>query len=154
MKERSGPTIVIFGASGDLARRKLVPALWHLAARAALPPELRVIGTGRTGFVDQAYQEHIRDAVRASVPGADPDRLDAFSRAFSFVSIPEGGSFTGLKEALTADGVCGDCIFYLAVPPALYVVIAEILAYSYLLQGKYPEHWQRADGSRAVDTKV
>ena len=41
-----------------------------------------------------------------------------------------------------------------SVPPALYVVIAEILAYSYLLQGKYPEHWQRADGSRAVDTKV
>jgi Uncharacterized homolog of the cytoplasmic domain of flagellar protein FhlB len=41
-----------------------------------------------------------------------------------------------------------------SVPPALYVVIAEILAYSYLLQGKYPEHWQRADGSRAVDTKA
>ena len=41
-----------------------------------------------------------------------------------------------------------------SVPPALYVVIAEILAYSYLLQGKYPEHWRRSDGSRAVDTKV
>ena len=38
--------------------------------------------------------------------------------------------------------------------PALYVVIAEILAYSYLLQGKFPEHWQRQDGSRAIDTKI
>ncbi|HPH03084.1 MAG TPA: glucose-6-phosphate dehydrogenase, partial [Spirochaetota bacterium] len=128
MKERSGPTIVIFGASGDLARRKLVPALWHFAGRAALPPGLRVIGTGRTGFVDQAYQEHIRDAVRATVAGVDPDALDAFSRAFSFVSIPEGGSFAGLKAALTADGGCGDCIFYLAVPPALYAGIAAGLA--------------------------
>ena len=41
-----------------------------------------------------------------------------------------------------------------SVPPALYVVIAEILAYSYLLQGKFPEHWQRQDGSRAIDTKI
>ena len=41
-----------------------------------------------------------------------------------------------------------------SVPPALHVVIAEILAYSYLLQGKFPEHWQRQDGSRAIDTKI
>lgn len=41
-----------------------------------------------------------------------------------------------------------------SIPPALYVVIAEILAYSYLLQGKYPEHWRRADGSKALDVKA
>lgn len=40
------------------------------------------------------------------------------------------------------------------VPPALYVVIAEILSYSFLLQGRYPEHWQRADGTTAVNTQV
>jgi len=40
-----------------------------------------------------------------------------------------------------------------AIPPALFVVIAEILAYSYLLQGKTPEHWQRADGSTAIDIR-
>jgi flagellar biosynthesis protein len=39
------------------------------------------------------------------------------------------------------------------IPPALFVVIAEILAYSYLLQGKTPEHWQRTDGSTAIDVK-
>jgi len=41
-----------------------------------------------------------------------------------------------------------------SIPPALYIVIAEILAYSYLLQGKYPEHWRRADGSKALDVKA
>jgi flagellar biosynthesis protein len=41
-----------------------------------------------------------------------------------------------------------------SIPPALYVVIAEILAYSYLLQGKYPEHWRRTDGSKALDVKA
>ncbi len=41
-----------------------------------------------------------------------------------------------------------------SIPPALYVVIAEILSYSYLLQGKYPEHWHRPDGSQAVDTEI
>lgn len=40
------------------------------------------------------------------------------------------------------------------IPPALYVVIAEILAYSFLLQGRYPEHWRRPDGTEAVDTQV
>jgi flagellar biosynthesis protein len=40
------------------------------------------------------------------------------------------------------------------IPPALYVVIAEILSYSYMLQGKYPEHWRRQDGSSALDTQV
>ena len=39
------------------------------------------------------------------------------------------------------------------IPPALFVVIAEILAYSYLLQGKTPEHWRRADGSTAIDIR-
>lgn len=39
------------------------------------------------------------------------------------------------------------------IPPALFVVIAEILAYSYLLQGKTPEHWRRNDGSTAVDIR-
>ena len=41
-----------------------------------------------------------------------------------------------------------------AIPPALYVAIAEILSYSYLLQGKYPDHWRRADGSTALDTQA
>ena len=40
-----------------------------------------------------------------------------------------------------------------AIPPALFVVIAEILAYSYVLQGKTPEHWRRADGSTAIDIR-
>jgi flagellar biosynthesis protein len=39
------------------------------------------------------------------------------------------------------------------IPPALFVVIAEILAYSYLLQGKTPDHWRRSDGSTAIDIK-
>lgn len=39
------------------------------------------------------------------------------------------------------------------IPPALFVIIAEILAYSYVLQGKMPEHWRRADGTTAIDVK-
>lgn len=41
-----------------------------------------------------------------------------------------------------------------SIPPALYVVIAEILSYSYMLQGKYPEHWRRPDGTKALDVKA
>ncbi len=123
-----GPTIVIFGASGDLARRKLIPALWHLSARGRLPGHFRVIGTGRTGFGQQAYREHVMDAVRAAVPDADAAQLEGFAAAFSFVRMPEGVSFHALREALSPDGQCGDCIFYLAVPPSLYSGIAAGLA--------------------------
>ncbi|MGL4206716.1 MAG: EscU/YscU/HrcU family type III secretion system export apparatus switch protein [Aeromonadaceae bacterium] len=41
-----------------------------------------------------------------------------------------------------------------SIPPALFVVIAEILSYSYLLQGKYPDQWRRPDGSQAIDTEI
>lgn len=41
-----------------------------------------------------------------------------------------------------------------AIPPVLYVVIAEILAYSFMLQGKFPEHWRRSDGTAAIEEHV
>ena len=53
-------TLVIFGASGDLARRKLYPALYHLFRRGLLHEESRIVGCARTAYSDDGFRDHIR----------------------------------------------------------------------------------------------
>ena len=53
-------TLVIFGASGDLAKRKLYPALFHLFRRGLMHEESRIVGCARTAYSDEAFREHIR----------------------------------------------------------------------------------------------
>src|SRR5438105_13383419 len=55
---------VIFGASGDLSRRKLIPALYHLATLGYLPQKYAVAGTARTEMTDDAFREFVRDAIQ------------------------------------------------------------------------------------------
>ena len=60
-----GPTtLVIFGASGDLTKRKLLPAVYHLARNHRLPPRFAVIGIGRTQMDDNAFRDQFRDSLR------------------------------------------------------------------------------------------
>src|SRR6266542_2875732 len=70
-------TIVIFGASGDLTHRKLLPALFHLYLEGLLPKDLAVIGYGRTPYADDEYRESAYDAVKrhgAHPPEGEPWR--------------------------------------------------------------------------------
>src|SRR4051812_21792657 len=57
-------TVVIFGASGDLTARKLVPALYHLAAKGRLPAETRVVGVARSPWTDEHFREHLVAGVK------------------------------------------------------------------------------------------
>ena len=56
--------IVIFGASGDLTKRKLIPALYRLFSRGMLPQDFSIIGVGRTSFTDAGFREHLLDALQ------------------------------------------------------------------------------------------
>ena len=51
--------IVIFGASGDLTKRKLIPALYRLFSRSMLPEHFSIIGVGRTAFTDASFRQHL-----------------------------------------------------------------------------------------------
>src|SRR3982751_1055037 len=55
--------VIIFGASGDLAKRKLIPALYRLVQERVLPAEFAVVGLGRTPMTDEEYRERMREAV-------------------------------------------------------------------------------------------
>ena len=64
-RARSGPqAIVIFGASGDLTRRKLLPAFFHLYLEGMLPERFAIVGYARTEFTEEEFREHARDAVK------------------------------------------------------------------------------------------
>jgi glucose-6-phosphate 1-dehydrogenase len=122
--------LVVFGASGDLARRKILPALYNLAASGLLPERYTVIGYALDDWDDRAFREHARAAVQEfSRTGLDPKAWAGLEASLSFVS----GSFDDpsrmraladrLAEADAEHGCGGGRLYYLAVPPAAFPVI-------------------------------
>src|SRR5262245_59082743 len=81
-------TVVIFGASGDLARRKLIPALYELACHESLARRFSIIGFARTVMSDEAFQARVEEAIRKHTDAKELD--DAQVRQFvkSFVYVP------------------------------------------------------------------
>src|SRR5881227_123922 len=75
-------TIVIFGGAGDLAHRKLLPALYNLHVDGLLPPRIAIVGAGRNDFSDEAYREFAKDGVtQFSRRPIDEDAWKAFAGA-------------------------------------------------------------------------
>ena len=136
---RSKPaTVVIFGASGDLTQRKLVPALHTLACRQLLAPETRVVGVARTEFSDQAFRDHLYDGiVRHSRAESGPDAAcelwSEWCKSYTYIAgdLSEPETYQRLGDRLeTSDrefGTRGCVLFYLAVPPAIYTMIIRRL---------------------------
>jgi len=128
-------SIVILGASGDLTRRKLIPALHSLGCEGLLPASVRVIGVARTELSDetfrsQAYQGVVDYArLEPGICELWPTFADRISYVAGEYADPE--TYRRLGDVLTrADmrmGVEGNWLFYLATPPPLYPVIVEQL---------------------------
>ncbi len=120
--------LVIFGASGDLTRRKLVPALFHLYCHGRLAEDFRVVGFARSDLSRERFLAQLREGVAASVEGGPHDLAawESFRRSVEYVrgSYDDGSSYRSLRdrlEALARDGAGGENrLFYLATPPGLY----------------------------------
>ena len=144
-------TIVIFGASGDLSRRKLVPALYSLAAQNCLARRFAIIGFARTPMTDEAFQQSAVDSVKKFADaGADSDvQCKEFSQALAYVAgeyhHPE--AFEKLKHRLEdldrAHKLNGNRLFYLATPPEVYPLIIEQLHKAGLAKHPNGESWVR-----------
>jgi len=130
----SPAAIVIFGATGDLTRRKLVPALYSLATQQLLAPETAIVGVARSDLPDDEFRSRMRTAVEehGRVP-IDEDIWDGFARRLSYVPAPfdKVDGYERLRahlEALDAElGTRGNRLFYLATAPEFFPVIAEHL---------------------------
>ncbi len=127
--------IVIFGASGDLTRRKLIPALFELANCGSLASRFAIVGFARSPMSDAAFQDSAAGAIRSDSESCrvSEESLRAFAQSFAYVSgeYDQPGGFEKLSHRLEEldkeRHLEGNRLFYLATPPAVYPkVIAQI----------------------------
>ena len=120
--------LVIFGATGDLARRKIVPGLYRRFEAGQLPATARIIGAARTQQDDAAFRAEMHAAIREFLgEGQDEARVSAFLDLLGYVAIDARGTdgWAELKARMRPDVVHA---FYFSVAPALFGDIAERLA--------------------------
>ena len=128
----SPQTLVVFGASGDLARRKLIPALYDLAYEGLMPERYAIVGSGGSRFDDASFRDRARGAVEEfSRHRLDEERWQEFARGLSYVSAPldEPGAFAPLRERLVGLdaelGAEGRRLFYCGTPPSAFPTIVR-----------------------------
>ena len=117
--------LVMFGASGDLAGKKLFPALYHLARRGRLGMPL--IGVAISQWEDERLRDYAKQSVNESVAGADESVLADLIRSLSFVQgdYRAPATFARLRERL---GRAQRPLFYLAIPPSMFEAVVSGLA--------------------------
>ena len=117
--------VVVFGITGDLAYKKIFPALHNLAHLGRL--DVPVIGVARGDRTEQWLRDHIRNSVEAYADAPDPDAVQELEKRLTFVAgdYSEPETFQRLKELLSS---CARPLFYLAIPPSLFQVVVGHLA--------------------------
>ena len=132
----AGPcAIVLFGVTGDLARRKLLPAIYDLAHRGLLPAGFAVVGFGRRVWSDEQFVAMVAEAVKdhARTP-YDENVFARLADGFRFVTgeFSDASAFVRLRETLealaTERGTAGNVAFYLSVPPSQFSLACRQLA--------------------------
>ncbi len=142
--------MVIFGASGDLARRKLLPALYKLIYQGLLPPNFTVLGYARSDYDDASFRERAQEGVeRFADVEFDPQVWEAFRQHLFYIrgsyTDPEdfrrlAGRIQALEERLDT---AHNRLFYLATPPDVYESIATHLGQVKLARPARPTSWTR-----------
>ncbi|HEY2506531.1 MAG TPA: glucose-6-phosphate dehydrogenase (NADP(+)), partial [Streptosporangiaceae bacterium] len=144
----SGPTVfVLFGATGDLAKRMVLPAFYQLALQGLMPSQWLLVGNGRGDVAHEDFRGHVRDALTEFGPQPEEPAWDAFSQRLFFA----GGGFSTDSPGSLLD-VIGDArtdlggepqyVHYLAVPPTAFGGLTTALG-----------HHGLADGARVVYEK-
>ena len=125
--------LVIFGASGDLTKRKLLPALFHLRQQNLLPKEFAIVGVARRPLGDEFAADMRAGIVQFGGVDASDSALDDFVKHISYfpLKFDDPSDYAGLKTELdrvaTANGIGGNRLFYLATAPEFFAGIVENL---------------------------
>jgi len=125
--------IVMFGASGDLAKRKLLPSLYDLAIHKCLAPRFGLLGFARTAMDDQAFRDSSAEFLPKSDPGGAGDQRIDFLKHLRYFqgNYDDPASYQALAKKLddldAEGGLGGNRLFYLATPPEVYPAIIEQL---------------------------
>ncbi|RDH10823.1 glucose-6-phosphate dehydrogenase, partial [Tsukamurella pulmonis] len=145
----AGPSsLVIFGVTGDLSRRKLMPAVYDLANRGLLPPGFSLVGFGRRPWTDEDFAATVREAAKAH--SRTEFRNDVWERLAEGIRFVQGefdddDSFDRLSAALEeldrVRGTGGNTAFYLSIPPDAFPTVCEQLKRSGLADQSHG--WRR-----------
>jgi glucose-6-phosphate 1-dehydrogenase len=135
------PTVfVVFGATGDLARRMVLPAFYRLACEGLLPEQWRMVGDGRGDVTHEKFRAHVRDALTEFGPKPERKQWDAFAeRVFfaggGFSTDSPGSLLDVLGEARGSLGGDPQLVHYLAVPPVAFAGVTKALGRHGLSRG-------------------
>jgi glucose-6-phosphate 1-dehydrogenase len=142
-------TLVIIGASGDLTRRKLIPALFHLHLTGGLPEPFLIVGCARTQMSSEGFRARLEDAMKGN-ENYNGKAWDTFASFLQYRTIEyeAPSSFEALASELRdlekRHGMKGNRIFYLAIPPTLYGSTAQMLGKTGLAEeNKKGNGWSR-----------
>ncbi len=136
--------MVIFGASGDLTERKLIPALYYLARERLLPSGFAVVGAAKTPYSDQQFRDKMRAAIRKllKLPEGEDRFLDSFCKGIFYLAGNYGEAeaypkLSALLERLDRErGTSGNRLFYLSTPPSFFPVVVRHLGAAGLAKSK------------------
>lgn len=131
MKKTGPTTIVIFGASGDLTKRKLVPALFHSYRKDRLPAEFRIVGFARRPWDDQTFRQLLKEALQQFDPTDFDDTVwQAFAERLTYFQgdLDIAEDFARLKQQLASlEAQPSNRLYYLATAPDFFVPIVQNL---------------------------
>ena len=146
----AGPSsLVIFGVTGDLSRKKLMPAVYDLANRGLLPPGFALVGFARRDWADQDFGAQVKEAVKqyARTPWSE-EVWEQLATGIRFVSgeFNDDAAFDRLKETIEKldkeRGTNGNHAFYLSIPPKAFAQVCQQLSRSGLASPK-PDEFRR-----------
>ena len=143
--------MVIFGASGDLTKRKLIPAIFDIARQGLLPHGFTIVGVARTPMTDDTFRDHVYQAIKefGQFQQSEAVRWENFARGLRYISMDPSAEqqYGHLCEALlTIDnerGGNGNFLFYLATPPSLYTPVIHHLGACGLNKPRASGNWVR-----------
>ncbi|MCU1360907.1 MAG: zwf [Ilumatobacteraceae bacterium] len=119
--------LVLFGATGDLAKRKLFPALYRLEEQGVL--KLPVIGVARSDWTDEAFCQNAHDAIIAAIPDAAASVIEPLMKRLDLIQgdYADPKTWESLRDTLDKHG--SKCaVFYMAIPPTMFPTVAQSLA--------------------------
>jgi len=144
--------MVIFGASGDLTARMLMPALYHLARERMLPPGFSVLGCSRSKYTDEEFRGKVRAGLKehAKISNQDSPVLDSFLSNLYYQQVESHGAqaygelAARLSKLDRECGTAGNRVYYVATPPSSFPVIAQELGKAGLARPENAEQkWAR-----------
>ena len=125
---RPADVLVLFGAMGDLAHKKIFPALYHMVQRGHM--DLPIIGVAKAGRTDEQLKERARDSVHQQGGNIDEDALAKLLNLLHYAGgdYQELATFDRLKKAL---GPAACPTHYLAIPPSLFITVVSRLSWKW-----------------------